>query len=324
MTLSDIKNYFNKIVVFYFPAKAGYWNSITKCTLKEKPVKLGRYYLDFSTKINYPGSFSKDGIPLYSYPKESPIEHPIVIAQYAFGLYEKLFKNDFSELQLKDKFLMTAEWFDKNKVEVNNGFGWYIHHDFPEIGLNYPFISAMSQGEAISVLTRAALLTSNSKFEQLAEQALSPFELDVKDGGVVNYFKSFPIYEEGPSPIRACGVLNGFIFSLFGIYDLILLNGNQQAMILFEKGISALKKLLQYYDIKLWTRYSLFDYPRKYYSSLTYHIIVTEQLKALYMITEEKIFLEYFKKWEGYSKSFLKKSFALYNKLMFSNKLFSS
>ncbi|MBT8379758.1 MAG: hypothetical protein KJN64_11045 [Ignavibacteria bacterium] len=82
MIVNDLRNFLNKILVFYFPQKAGYWNLITRCNISEKPNKLGRYYLNFSSKANFEGEFSKEGIPLYSFFGQQNIEHPNVIAQY--------------------------------------------------------------------------------------------------------------------------------------------------------------------------------------------------------------------------------------------------
>ncbi|MBT8380717.1 MAG: D-glucuronyl C5-epimerase family protein [Ignavibacteria bacterium] len=282
---------------------------------------MGRYYLNFSSKANFEGEFSKEGIPLYSFFGQQNIEHPIVIAQYGLALYEKLLQNNFENTILKKKFLMVSNWFLSNKIAVGKGSGWYIHNQYPQFGLNYPFVSAMAQGEAISVLTRAALLTNNSEFENSAVAAMEPFKLKVKEGGVVNFFNSIAVYEEGPSPIKTMAVLNGFIFSLFGLFDLYLLNNNQTASLLFTRGVNSVKKLLPYYDLKYWTRYYLFDYPKEYCSSFTYHILVAEQLKALHLLTGENEFLEYSNRWFDYSKNFYKKSKALFKKVIYANKL---
>ncbi len=321
MKLIEFKNYFNKIFVFYFPGKAGYWNSITPCCIAEKPKHLGRYYLNFSSKADYPDSFSTEGIPLYSFRGQPYIEHPIPIAQYALGVYELLHERENSDELLQNKFLKIAMWLDEKKIDVKDGISWYIYNEYPEYGLTYPWISAMAQGEAISVLARAVPLSKNNNFEELAVKALVPFEYEVKDGGFINYFKSIPVYEEFTTPVKTMAVLNGFIFALFGIYDLILLNNNKKAQNIFERGVDSLKKILPYFDINYWTRYYLYDYPQKYYSSFTYHILVAEQLRAMFYLTSENQFKVYSEKWFSYSKSFIKKTRALLGKLMFANKI---
>jgi len=321
MKFEDVKNYLNKILIFYLPGKAGYRNSITPCSINYRPVKLDRYYLDFSSKANYPGEFSDDGIPLFNFRGRTHIEQPTVIAQYALGIYELLYQKNFKDDKLKNEFLKMAFWFEENKSKFKNGVGWYFDIILPEFNVYEPFFSAMAQGEAISVLTRATFLTGDYGFQNLAQDALTPFEYDVKDGGVVDYFKSIPVYEEGPSPIRITAALNGFIFSLFGLFDLFLLNKNPKAECLFNKGVESLKRILPYYDIKHWTNYFLFTYPKKYYSSFTYHILVTEQLKVMYYLTGETLFLEYSTRWEKYSNSIICRTRALLNKVFSSNQL---
>lgn len=321
MTFKELKNYYNKILVFYSPKKAGYWNSLTPCSIFEKPEKLGRYYLDFSSKIFYPGVLSNDGIPLYSFQGRESIIHPTVVTQYAFGVYENLFLKNFKDDDLKNKFLRMADWLYHNSTDVKGGKGWLINIEYnPEYRLVNPWISAMAQGQAISVLTRASQLLEDEKYGWQAEMALGPFNFEVKDGGLINYFNSIPVYEECPTPHKPMVVLNGFIFALFGLYDLILFNENQTAKQLFTQGIDSLLKILPYFDVKNWTQYYLFDYPNKYYSSYTYHILVTQQLKALYYLTDDLNILKYYEKWESYSKSYTNRTRALIKKITSSNK----
>ncbi|HRP93748.1 MAG: hypothetical protein IT276_16585 [Ignavibacteriaceae bacterium] len=321
MTFKDLKNYYNKVLVFYSPERAGYWNSITPCAIFEKPNKLGRYYLDFRSKIFYPGTFSKDGIPLFSHQGKDLIIHPTVVIQYAFGIYDNLYQGNFGDAELKGKFLKMAKWLETSSVDVKGGKGWFINIEYnPEYKLDNSWISAITQGQAISVLTRASLLDITRNYEQLAEDALGPLKFEVKDGGLINFFNSIPVFEECPTPHKPMVVLNGFIFALFGLYDLILLNGSETAKQLFAQGIDSLNKILPFFDINNWTQYYLFDYPHKYYSSFTYHILVTEQLKALYYLTGDINFLKYHEKWNGYSKSYINRTRALIKKVTSSNK----
>ncbi|MBS4033792.1 MAG: hypothetical protein KGZ85_04955 [Ignavibacterium sp.] len=321
MRANNLWNYLNKILVFYLPGKAGYWNSITHCAISEKPIKLGKYYLDFASKAQYNGKISEDNIPLTSYRGQDFIQHPTIIAQYALGLFELLSKNDFQHQDTKKRFIELAKWFDKNYKEFPGGKCWVVNVLYPELGINSPWISAMTQGEIISVLVRAASISNDSRLEQLAIDALAPFEFDVKDGGVVNYFKSIPVYEEAPIINRTTAVLNGFIFSLFGLFDLLLFNNNSRSKRLFNLGVDSLIKLLPYYDIKYWTRYRLMEYPESYLSSFTYHMLVIEQLKVMYFITGEQIFQEYSDKWYDYTRSYSNRTRALFNKLISSNQI---
>ena len=286
----------------------------------EKPNKIGKYYLDFSSKVNFPGKFNNNGIPLYSHFGQSHIISPIVVCQYAFGLYE-LYIRSGNGLEYRDKFLVQADWLVENSVDWDSsGKIWYINYDIPEYGLKSPWISALSQGESISVLTRAYKITSDEKYLTIAEKALLPFEVYVKDGGLLNEFEGNIIYEEYPSPVKIVGVLNGFIFSLFGLFDLTLSIDSVRAQSLFKDGIDSLLKLIKYFDIKYWTRYYLFDFPNKYSSSFTYHRLVTEQIKALYLITGEEIFNRYYVRWNNFSIKYVNRIKALVNKSVYAHK----
>lgn len=315
----NLLHYINKVLVFINPDNASYWHTITRCSIEKRPDKLGRYYLNFESKLYYPESFDDNGIPLWKTNDEPYFHHPIVICQYALGIFEHLYQKNFSDEDLKVKFIKLADWLKNNYKEINCGKIWYIYYDIPLYGIRKPWYSALAQGEAVSVLTRAHLLTGNEEYLRIAEEAITPFFVNVNEGGLLNYFNAVPIYEEYPSEIRTVGVLNGFMFSLFGLYDLILLNKSENAEKLFAIGIDSLKKLLPYYDTGYWARYFLYDYPKRYVASFTYISIMYEQLKVLYHLTDEKIFLEYSQKWKTYSEKRWNKLRALSEKILYAN-----
>lgn len=315
----SLYHYLNKVIVFIKPDNASYWHTITRCTISNKPESIGRYYLNFESKLAYPEKFDDDGIPLWKTNNEPYFHHPIVICQYALGIFEHLYQKNYSDDELHRKFLRQADWLKNNFHEIRCGKVWYIYYDIPLYGINKPWYSALAQGEAVSVLTRAFLLTKNESYINLAEDAIKPFFIDVKEGGLVNYFNSIPIYEEYPSMIRTVGVLNGFMFSLFGLYDLYLISKSENAGDLFRRGIDSIKKLLPYYDTGYWARYFLYDYPKRYISSYTYISIMYEQLKVLYHITGEKIFSDYSDKWKSYTEKKINRLRALSEKIFYAN-----
>ncbi len=321
MNLQKYKNYFNKISVFYKPDSANYWNSITPCCIDKKPNKLGRYYLDFSSKSEYVGQFDQRGIPLYRHGNSPMFYHPIVICQYALGIFERIYRDEKGKSDYRKKFILQADWLLENTKYNGVGLGWIINYDIDDYNLKAPWMSAMAQGESISVLTRAHLLTGKDEYLTTAREALNLFEYSVSDGGIVNKFNSFSIYEEYPSPKRTVAVLNGFIFSIFGLYDLVIHVGDKRSTKLFNTGIEALSNIIKYYDIGYWSQYYLFDYPKNYPASYTYHILGAEQLKALYHITEREIFLKYSEKWFGQSKNSINKLRILLTKILYARRL---
>ncbi len=317
----NLNHFFNKAIVFFNPQKATYWHTITRNTIVSKPTELGRYYLDFESKLNYPERMDASGIPLWKTGDESYFYHPIVICQYALGIFEHLYQSGFNNEKLEKDFFVQADWLVENAIDNGIGKVWYVGYNIPEYGLFKPWYSALSQGEAVSVLTRAYLISKNENYLSVAEDAINPFNVSVQQGGLLNHFKSLPIYEEYPSPFRPVGALCGFMFVLFGLYDLILTNNNKLASELFKSGINSLKELLKFYDLGYWSKYYIFDYPKNYAASFTYHSLHFEQLKALYILSEEKTFREYSEKWESYSKNSFFKLRTLLKKILYAKTL---
>lgn len=312
---NNIYEQLNKVLMFYFPSLATYWDSITLCQVENKVTNFGRYYLNFESKYYYPGNFSSNGIPIYKLNSNKEIYQPTVICQYALGIFELLNKKNFEDKKLNEQFINQANWLLNNQINLKYGASWYLNFDVPEYGLKQPWISALTQGEAISVLCRAYWITGKNIFLNAAEKALMPFQYNVSEGGLRNHFENIPVYEEYPSR-KTNAVLNGFIFSLYGLFDLYLVSDNSSAKELFDQGIESLIKLVKYYDTGYWSQYNLYRYPQKYLSSYKYHILHIEQLKSLYLITSNKIFYNYYTRWDSCNKSLKKKTKALIIKLI--------
>ena len=111
----------------------------------------------------------------------------------------------------------------------------------------------MAQGHGISMMVRAAHVTGDESYWLAASQALLPFKKLTVDGGVKNKFMGiYDWYEEYPFH-EGHFVLNGFIYSLIGLYDLSAAEDapediSKEATILFDNGITSLKALLPLYD----------------------------------------------------------------------------
>jgi len=267
---------------------------------KNKGILKG-YYNDLSQKVNH-DIYSQDGIPLVDY--GAPIGkqfYPITIAQKALGHYEVFLRS--KEEFHKQQFLLLANWLISNQKINNSGCGvWEVNFSLPRIyRLKTPWISAMAQGQAISVLLRAHQETKEQKYLDAAKKALRAFDCSIEEGGVKTQEEDGTIfYEEYPSKPYS-HVLNGFIFALWGLYDYAKYLNDDHASLLFNQGIETLKRKLHLYDLGYWTRYDLFKSPIIPIASKFYHQLHTDQLRALYQMTNEKLFNQFALKWEKYS-----------------------
>jgi hypothetical protein len=200
-------------------------------------------------------------------------------------------------------FLANANWLRDNA----NSYGNYSVFDhtftlpYPPYTIHPPWRSAMAQGLAIDVLSKAYNITSDTEYLDSAKKLLNAFFVDVKDGGVSyipqdlddGWWYELLANDQGIEP----RILNGHMFALLGVYSYYNITHDPSAKFIFDKGILALKQNLPKYDAK--DGYSYYDISKKL-SQLFYHRVVVQQLQDLYDITKEPILMTYYDKWVDY------------------------
>nr|CAD7426150.1 unnamed protein product [Timema monikensis] len=200
---------------------------------------------------------------------------------------------------------------------------WFVRHQDPSTGgwpnpvkrrvapgmadLEPGWYSAMGQGHAISVLARAYHHSGGDpQYLRAAVAALRPFRVTSAEGGVLSSFLGkFPWYEEYPT-IPASFVLNGFIYSLLGLYDLKTISSPdyvKEAADLFDQGMSSLKRLLLLYDTGSGTSYDLRHFTLGSPPNLArwdYHATHVNQLLLLATIDRDPLLTSTAERWIGY------------------------
>lgn len=220
-------------------------------------------------------------------------------------------------------------------TQSNDNGGWMINitrkfaSDSKKIMLESGWHSAMAQGHAISLLCRLYSQTKDEKYYKSAAKALDLFELDTKLNGVrTNFMNSNLIwFEEYPTKPNSLFVLNGFVFSIFGIFDFLdgCKNTNDvfyfnKAKDLFQNAVYSLAKLINLFDTGTRTLYDLghlvdaeinpnvarWDYHCVHVSQLNYLIDILENLEPNFDQKLAKFFAQKLtnirKRWENYSK----------------------
>jgi hypothetical protein len=140
----------------------------------------------------------------------------------------------------------------------------------------------------------------DKKYLETAEKAYEAFEVDIADGGVRFVDDEGNTWIEEYALFPPPHVLNGFIFALFGIYDLYRVTKDGGTLKLFNKEIKTLEKNIQKYDIGYWSLYNLLN---KDPATKSYHELHIKQLNVLYKLTNRNIFNEYATRWEKYLQS---------------------
>lgn len=207
-----------------------------------------------------------------------------------------------------DHFRDAADWFLVNQ-DANGGWPTPVRRVLADnrLKLEAGWYSAMAQGHAMSVLCRAYHSTQRIEYLDAAFRASIPLSVDAENGGVRNRFldtKHF-WYEEYPTR-PGTFVLNGFIYSLVGLYDLrSCLPGNRTIEKLYSDGLESLKALLPLYDIGTGSVYDLRHVTLKIAPNIArwdYHSVHVYQLLWLYLIEKEPLFLETAERWLGYAR----------------------
>jgi hypothetical protein len=205
------------------------------------------------------------------------IYHPTDIAQYALVNWNT-YVTTMAE-KYRQTFMIQAQWLVAHETRLaDDAGGWLI--PFPNHNFYAPksWLSALTQGVSISVLVRAYQLTSDDVFLQVARRAVRTFELDILDGGVSASVGDNGVFFEEVAVYPAAHILNGYILSLFGLYDYVALSGDSQIDALIQRSIATLHTLIDDFDLGYGSRYDLLlKSPTSYF----YHALHITLLEAL-------------------------------------------
>lgn len=244
------------------------------------------YYNDLTLKV-LNTKIQENELPRFEYQTNKYVDFSIQIIQYGLGAYDLYLQTN--DKKFLNRFYKAVDWV-ANNINENGSID-----TFSFLNDKYPY-SSMAQGEAISLLLRAYVNSNNTKYLVLAKKTLKFMLTDIKDGGTA-IFENEKIYlkEYCDKPI----VLNGFIFSLFGFYDYIIIDDSKELKILFQKCIDGLIDILPQCDLKYWSKY---DTDKKVASPF-YHKLHISLLSVVYEISNNEVVNNYKNKFIKYQKN---------------------
>lgn len=226
--------------------------------------------------------------------------HPTSIAQYALARWNAYLVDGRNEH--KEAFLTQACWLLAHESHLSNdASGWPISFALRDYHAPRLWLSALAQGNAISVLVRAYQLTSEEKFLQAARRAVRTFELDILDGGVNASLGEDGVFFEEVAVYPAAHILSGHILALFGLYDYVSFTKDRRIEALIQRAITTLHTLIDAFDTGYWTRYDLLHQRLATWLYHSLHVTLLEVL-ARYSGCEHCTTLA--KRWAGYQRHF--------------------
>lgn len=261
--------------------------------------KLGTYYIDMRpalvhyTENIYGGSFDVNGVPRVAGP-EGPRYHAINIAQYGFMLHAEWMETGSAEtLATLERCL---EVLEDLKTDDGEQAVWWYHDYSPRYGIHPPWASAMAQGELISLYLRLWQALDRPSLLDTAYRAYRFMRLPVEEGGVRrrDHFGNLWL-EEFPSREPSL-VLNGFIYALFGLFDLYRVGGDDEVKRDIDECVATLVARVPDFDLGYW---SIYDLQKKelvrYYYQKNVHV---PQMAVLEQLTDIPLFGYYRQRWE--------------------------
>jgi heparosan-N-sulfate-glucuronate 5-epimerase len=160
--------------------------------------------------------------------------------------------------------------------------------------------SAMAQGEGASLLSRLYIATGEERWADAARRAVAAMRLPSSAGGVQARLGDEAWPEEYPTSPPSF-VLNGGIFALWGLYDVGVALGDEEAAREFEQGADTLAANLYRWDTGYWSRYDLFPHPVMNVASSFYHALHISQLEAMQVIAPRPEFGATAARFAGYA-----------------------
>lgn len=277
-----------------------------KCFLPNNTYSPFDDFMNWGRDLNY-DSVPKDASGIIT--GKNGKYNPCTIAQYSLILYGKFLlgtgsKRDF--LHQVDFLIKMIE--DDGSLRYYYDFSYYCMRDkYFKSG----WCSALVCGHLLSLCAKAYRITENKKYCEAAKKVLKFLTVPISDDGVIGTLeyldpslKDYVIFEEYPT-IPQTYTLNGYMFTLVGIYDWSCIDSDTQdeAKKLFQKGIKTLIKIIPYYDIGGFTAYDLShitlgrNTPHIGVPYHRYHIVLC---KIMFDITKNEVFDKYYKLWASY------------------------
>jgi hypothetical protein len=226
---------------------------------------------------------------------------PVDIFQYGLQCHADWLRT--GDPRARRRFVAQAEWAACAQTVSDDISGLYT---FPTGWKRYAcepgFRSAMAQGQAISLLLRAYQVTEESRYLDRAIAASSAYFHTIEKGGVSWHDPEGGVVFEEAAALPPSHILNGWIYALWGLFELSLLVEDPRVRRLYDDGLATLRRYLHHYDGGAWSYYSLLATPNGFrkYATLKYHGFHIAQLQVLASMTGDEYYASTALRWRSF------------------------
>lgn len=234
------------------------------------PGEVKGYFNDLTQKVlNDPGPMERHEVPAYPTEKGTMVT-PVGVFQYGLGAYDLYLRTN--EEKYKNAFEMCVRWAVSNILADG---GWIN----PQVTQGNSF-SSMTQGEGAALLVRGYIEFGNIFYLSTARNALNKMLQSIDEGGTSDYTDGLVLFEFPDAP----AVLNGWVFSLFGLYDFCQVTPDEKYQEALNLTLKTLEKQIDLFDNGYWSKYDC----DKRIASPFYHDLHIAQLTTLLQVYPSK------------------------------------
>lgn len=231
--------------------------------------------------------------------------YPVTVAHYGLEQYSKWAQTGSEDA--RRKAILVGDWFVANQDKRG---GWPVPFDYDfrkdvTSTLKAGWVSGMAQGMASDLLAKLFVKTQETRYRTAALKTLDILSMPVEQGGVQREFEgTYEWWEEYPTLNHPTFVLNGFIYSLIGVYDTSVLLNDSRARRMYESGLRSLTRMVNLYDLGARTSYDLLHYSVSgtppNIARWGYHNTHVTLLSAMNLVADGR-FKDIQKRWLGYA-----------------------
>ena len=213
------------------------------------PGELAGYYNDLSHKATWAGPVDTDGIPLNEDADGNPVYIPTTVIQKAIGHWEQWLASGRTDEAQWAAFLGIMRWAVREQDERGGWPVWFLRSP-----VYCSVYSSMTQGEAASMLVRAYDVTGETEYLTAAERSLDLMLTPMEEGGTARADGARLVLEEFPK-IPHNTVFNGWVFSLYGLYDYLQVKEHADYQDALTQTVETLADSMGQIDAGYWSYY---------------------------------------------------------------------
>ncbi len=200
---------------------------------------LGDYYIDFTSKLKYRGPYDKSGIPMLNYLGEIGLQYnPCAISQWGIGAFQIWRRT--GAISALNRFELAVKWLLDNQEPDGT---WPYRFPLCMYGVTGDWISGLAQAQAASLLYRHGKFLSSEASTRAADLGVEAMVRSIENRGTLREWSNLCAIEEVVSD-RPSVILDGFIFSIFGLTDHMYVHSSSKNAVVLERCLATLIELL--------------------------------------------------------------------------------